>query len=174
MLLDMYPNHSLYQREEFGEPDELYDFVKDYRFFDITTYYDAKDGRGYMVRGGPRKRVFGEHLDHSEPLTKYPLFLCQKEDIWGDHRPLPHYKNFNSLFLSVLRHYKFMAGDIDKYRKIADEGMYYNGSANYKVYLSSGENVTFFYEGSQEFTSSAALNNLEILDKLDWSILESE
>lgn len=167
MLLDMYPDHDLYSK---NQKEEEYDFTRDYRFFDYDSYYEAKDGRGYMVRGGPRKRCFGGN-GHSEPLTKYPLIYVSKEDVWDDHRPLAYCKNFQSLNLSVLRHYKFMEGDLDKYRRIADEGNYYNGSANYKMYVAGGKKVSFFYEHSVEFNTSAALNRLAFLDEIDWDLV---
>jgi len=166
MLLDMYPDHELYQRHVAN--DGQYSFDDDYRFFDCDTYYEAKDGRGYMVRGGPRKRCFESELDHSEPLTKYPLIFMGKEDVWDDHRPLPYYKNFQSINVSVLRHYKFMEGDLEKYKTIAQEGRYYNNSANYKIYVNNGNNVNFCYENSAEYVSSESLKKLSFLESISW------
>ncbi len=166
MLLDMYPDHELYQKQVTN--DGIYSFDADYRFFDCDSYYEAKDGRGYMVRGGPRKRCFESELDHSEPLTKYPLIFAAKEDVWDDHRPLPYYKNFQSINVSVLRHYKFMEGDLEKYRMIAQEGRYYNNSANYKIYVDNGNRVNFCYENSAEYESSKSLNKLSFLESIKW------
>lgn len=164
VLLDMYPKHELYRKVDMDD----YDFVEDYRFFDKDTYYNARDGRGYMVRGGPRKRYFEKEANHDEPLSKYPLFYVTNSDIWTDHRPLPYANNIKSLCLAVLRHYKFMAGDFDKYKQIAKDGQYYNNSMNYKIYLSSGYDISFYYEGSEEYQSSKSLSVLPFLDKLEW------
>jgi hypothetical protein len=162
-LLDMYPEHNLYAQGESA------DCVEENRFFDSDSYYMSKDGRGYMLRGGPRKRVFETGLDYTEPLSKYPLLFAKKEDLWSDHRPLPFYKNFNSECLSVLRHYKFMPGDYEKYCKIAAEGNYYNGSANYKIYTKSGENISFMYDNSIEYTDSKSLSRLRYLKTVNWT-----
>ncbi len=162
-LLDMYPNHNLY------EEGMSTDCVVDNRFFDTDSYYMSKDGRGFMLRGGPRKRVFEVGMDYTEPLSKYPLFYGKKEDLWSDHRPLPFYKNFNSLCLSVLRHYKFMAGDYEKYNKIASEGNYYNGSANYKIYTSGGKNISFMYDNSSEYKDSESRECLKYLEAIEWN-----
>ena len=161
-LLDMYPKHNLY------EQGKNQDCVIENRFFDSDSYYMSRDGRGFMLRGGPRKRVFELELDYSEPLSKYPLFFGKIEDLWSDHRPLPFYKNFNSQCLSTLRHYKFMEGDFEKYNRIALEGNYYNGSANYKIYTEGGKNISFMYENSKEYKDSQSLSCLEYIKEADW------
>lgn len=159
-LLDMYPNHKLYL-------EETPDYVNEYRFFDMDSYYSAKDGRGFMLRGGPRKRAFEQGMDHSEPLSKYPLCYVEYGDIWSDHRPLPFSKNFKSECLAVLRHYKFMQGDFEKYITISQEGRYYNGSGNYKIYVNGGNDITLFYEKSVEYTNSYSLSCLKHLKTVD-------
>ena len=161
VLLDMYPEHELYANNET-------DFITEYRFFDQDSYYEAKDGRGYMKRGGPRKRAFGDQLDHSEPLSKYPLMYVKYGDLWSDHRPLPFSKNFNSECLAVLRHYKFMSGDYEKYIRISEEGRYYNGSANYKIYTQKGIDVSMKYEKSVEYIDSNSLACLDFIKTVDF------
>lgn len=168
MLLDMYPAHNLYS---FSDSMVDYDFLKENRFFDANTYFEAKDGRGFMVRGGPRMRCFEGKGDNSEPLTKYPLSYTSAGDIWCDHRPIPFSKNFNSEFISVLRHYKFLPGDYKKYQEISMNGNYYNNSANYKKYTSNGCNISFYCKESKEFSGSESLNEIGVLEKIDWSTI---
>lgn len=161
-LLDMYSENKLYEK---GRKN---DFVLDMRYFDSDSYYMSIDGRGPMLRGGPRKRVFESDLDYTEPLSKYPLFFAKIEDIWSDHRPLPFYKNFNSPCISVLRHYKFMEGDYEKYKDIVSKGNYYNGSANYRIYISGGDKLSFMCDKSIEFTDSYSLRKLRYLQEVAW------
>lgn len=157
LLLDMYSNHSLYEEDNS-------DFLQDNRYFDTDSYWESKYYRGMMIRGGPRTRVFTAKYKYSHPLTKYPLIYMSYEDAWADHTPLPYNKNFSSECLAVLRHYKFLKGDFEKYSDNAKSGKYNEGSKAYKLYISAGErNLSFFYEASGEYIDSNSLRKIHFL-----------
>ncbi len=61
-----------------------------------------------------------------------------------------------------------MSGDYEKYLKIASDGNYYNGSANYKIYTSGGKSVSFMYENACEYIDSNSLRCLKFLEEADW------
>ena len=163
MLLDMYSDHEAYENRM-----PMSDFDKEYCYFDKDTYYMARDCRGEMLRGGPRKRVFFNKNGYDNPLTKYPLIYADEGDIWGDHTPLPFWKNFGCALVSVLRHYKFMAGDREKYVKISQKGNYYLGSVEYKEYAHAQEGINFYYESSVCFKDSYSLLEIPSLEKAIW------
>lgn len=154
MMLDMYTDKTLF------EDSKEQDMVNAYRYFDTKTYFRTRDYRGMIIRGGPRKRIFESEQDYATPLTKYPLLFVRCEDLWQDHAPYPFHENFKSECIAVLRHYKFINGDKEKYKAIVREGNYYNGSFEYKTYLKKieeGDFTSFYYEDSEEYTDSYSL-----------------
>lgn len=161
MLLDMYSEHKIYENERpFDEMES------EYCYFDADTYYEARDFRGEMIRGGPRPRLFKYIEGYDNPLTKYPLIYAEKEDVWGDHTPLPFYKNFQSPLLSVLRHYKFMQGDYEKYKLAASSQKYYGNSIEYKSYVGIKDEISFFYAGSKKYDTSKSLMQIQMMHKI--------
>ncbi len=161
ILLDMYSDHEAYQSRLYES-----EFDKEYCYFDRDTYYMARDCRGEMVRGGPRKRVFKYENGYDNPLTKYPLIFAGREDVWGDHTPVPFKKNFGSNLVTVLRHYKFICGDYEKYTEAARNGRYYGDSIEYRTYVSWKDNPVFFYEGSCKYDVSRSLMQFGLMQKM--------
>ncbi len=162
ILLDMYPRGELYSETDDNE------YLNSFVFFDSTTYYYSRDGRGNAFRGGPRVRTFKNGDTISSTMSKYPLIFATKEDVWGDHYPIPFEKNFESPCYGILRHYKFTSGEYERYVNIAEEGHYYNGSSDYKVYIESGPKVTMYYEESQEYLDSESFHALPFVEEINW------
>ncbi len=161
--LDMYSDRPLFSS---GEEDDI---LRDYRFFDTNSYYKEEDCRGVMVRGGPRLRLFEERSEYGCRLTKFPLIFVRFEDLWADHLPLPYKKNYVSPCLSVLRHYKFLVGDEEKYRKIIADGNYTNGSYEYKQYMQKFEqnrDLSFYNKDSAEYVDSSSLLKISFIKKV--------
>lgn len=161
MLLDMYSDHEAYINN-----CDISEFDKEYVYFDSDTYYEARDCRGEMVRGGARPRVFNYGKGYDNPLTKYPLIYAEYEDVWGDHTPVPFAKNFGCPMISVLRHYKFMAGDKEKYKENVANGNYYGGSLEYKCYLKKEDGITFHYQDSKKYDSSESLMEIGFMERI--------
>ncbi|WP_026491283.1 glycosyltransferase family 2 protein [Butyrivibrio sp. XPD2002] len=162
VMLDMYSSHELYK-------DNEKDFVREYRFFDDDSYIETNDGKGRMIRGGPRKRVFQTGKNFSEALGKIPMIYAEEEDLWTDHQPIPFQKNYNIPILSVLRHYKFMEGDNKKYREIVQTQKYHNNSFTYKTYLENEDIQTMYYDKACEYRCSESLSVLPFLESIDWN-----
>lgn len=161
LMIDMYAEDKFYENGE----DKSY--IQKCNYFDINTYeYQNRDILDLII-GGPRGRIFGQKAW----LTKYPLCYFTKGDIQGkSHFPYPYIKNKNSKCLGALLHYKFLSSDIEKYRKIAYDGNYFNGSAQYKKYIEyidqNGVN-NFVYKNSHEYVNSESLSIITVLDEFE-------
>lgn len=161
MLLDMYTDHEAYRNHL-----PVSDFADEYVYFDSDTYYEARDCRGEMIRGGPRPRVFQYGKGYDNPLTKYPLIYAKREDVWGDHTPVPFKKNFGCPLISVLRHYKFMNGDMEKYREAVANGNYYDNSIEYRSYISAESGLTFLCKQSEKYVTSESLLKIKGMHRM--------
>ncbi|MCD8290906.1 MAG: glycosyltransferase family 2 protein [Prevotella sp.] len=159
ILLDMYAKGQLY-KDDCSQNKSLID---EYSYFDTESYYMRKDYKGVIIHGGPRSRL----INHFEtPLSKLPLIYAEYADFWADHTPMPFDKNFNTECLGVLRHYKFLPEDKDKYIKIAQDGNYVGGSYDYKQYvkmMDDEKSSTFWYEKSCKYSNSSSFLNIPFL-----------
>lgn len=129
IMIDMYP------KSTFADMDKIApeDIIKEYRYFDICTY-ESFANRKYNRRvfGGPRQRIF----EISPSLQKYPLIFAKEETIGiNPHFWYPYDINAKTSFIAGLLHYKFLPGYRKKYANNAENGLYYNNSAEYKVYV---------------------------------------
>ena len=164
LMVDMYAKPDYYISNNF---DKYYDNCI---YFDKDSYH--LDEREFYINicGGPRERVF----DMIPCLTKYPLFYFKNSDIHSrSHFFYPYKENFNSDIILVLKHYKFLPGEKEKYRIIAKEGNYYKSSWAYKEYLKVMEKtnaLNFIYENTCEYENSKSLENIKIYKKINWNM----
>ncbi len=159
LLLDMYPKTAFFGEEQADESN----FLEQYCYFDADSYYVLNDYKGPVMHGGPRSRLF-ESSD--TPVSKFPLVYAGYEDVWADHTPMPFEKNFKSDCLSVLRHYKFLPEDKEKFRMAAKSGNYAMNSYEYKLYvkkIDDGSPLSFWNEKSCEYKDSQSLCSLAFL-----------
>ncbi|WP_025907742.1 glycosyltransferase family 2 protein [Priestia flexa] len=163
LMLDMYPKDFIQGVENDDNP---FDYVLKYNYFDKNNYTIIDNGRGIMVNGGPRKRLFNVDVY----LTKYPLFYLTDGDIQGhSHYQYPYKENRKIPCFSALLHYKFLGNDLKKYEQRVKEKSFYNGSEEYEKYLelfNSKEKFTFYHESSLEYKGSASLLEVDIIK--DW------
>lgn len=164
MLVDMYPM-------SFNDADNQVDPYVVYRYFDTKTYTELEDLRLSIVRGGFRKRIFGSNA----MLTKYPVLYLREGDVHGkSHFPFPYRKNYQSQCYIALLHYKFLQGEINKYKEIVKKGNYYQGSQQYKDYIRVLEkeeswNMVLCDEQSNIYTCSNDLSSIGALSKIDFN-----
>ncbi|UQZ75702.1 hypothetical protein C2I17_14715 [Niallia circulans] len=164
LMVDMYNEGRLFNSNVI---DDIYN---EFCYFDLNTYY-KEETTAYFdeVRGGPRERLFG----HNPLLTKYPVFKFMPGDIQGkSHYQFPYIKNKNSNCYLALLHYKFLPNDLLKYKNIAEQGNYHNGSIEYKKYIevyNSQKSTTFYYNNSIRLTDSNSIYKIPLLLKVDWS-----
>ena len=157
-MIDMYPNLTFADMDNIAPED----IVKEYRYFDTGTY-ESFANRKYNRRvfGGPRQRMF----EISPSLQKYPLIFATEETIGiNPHFWHPYKINAQTAFIAGLLHYKFLPGYSKKYAENAENGLYYNNSAEYKVYVEKvGQNTqTSFYDPnvSQEYKGFDSLKSI--------------
>ncbi|WP_240377981.1 glycosyltransferase family 2 protein [Bacillus piscicola] len=166
IMLDMYSDKSVFQTNNNTES------IRDeYRFFDSDSYSKEYSYKGLELRGGARKRVMNESNNWEGPLlTKNPLFYLRQGEIFESaHFIFPFEKN--TFIGSALLHYKFLESDLNRYKKIAQEGNFAGGSIEYKHYISSFEsnpNLNFMYDGSVEYVNSSSLKHVANIMDLKW------
>ena len=63
-----------------------------------------------------------------------------------------------------------MPGEIEKYREIAKDGNYYNGSYDYKKYVNFMESnkLDFMCKNTVKYQNSKSLEKINIYDKIKW------
>lgn len=162
LMVDMYAKPEYYAK---GKKEDCFDECV---YFDIDTYYQSKRYYVNLMCGGPRERIF-----HQAPwLTKYPLFYLRKQDIeCKSHFLFPHRENMNTDCHLILKHYKFQPGEVEKYKKIVQDGSYFNGSKQYKAYLQVMENsekLDFMYNHTEKYVSSKSLRKIIGYNAINW------
>lgn len=168
-MLDMYSRESL-----FLQSSEETRFADHYRFFDKVGYafkiYDENKCRGLYdrVSGGPRNRLFNQTM----VLSKQAVFFFEKNMIYRNcHYLYPIVKLSDIPCFYVLRHYKFMPDDKKEYIRRIKSGSFNNNSEEYKNIMKrieANNEISMFYDGSEEYINSDSLTCLPILEKIDW------
>lgn len=155
-MLDMYSREELFQGAKTAK-----EIKEQLRYFDVDSYQEKYCMHYKKILGGPRERIFG-NPDSVEMLqNKYALVYYQRGDIYRYHYVSPYLANFGSECSSVLLHYKFIGGDLEKYISIAQSGNYANGSQLYKdivqVVEQEDRKLSFYEDNSVEYQSSESL-----------------
>jgi len=125
-MLDMYPDYKLFEEDE--NPNNFYE---DYVYFDPDSdYYHLE--KGYLF-GGMRGRC----LDiYNLRLDKTPIIYCSETNIpCGNHSTVPSRKRLFKNYGCVLKHYKFLSSDKDKYKEIAKPNSGYNSTKVLSKYM---------------------------------------
>lgn len=169
LMLDMYPDSIVFDGREV-------DFLSQYKYFDKTGYTHISGNDELLIdgyQGGVRTRIFTESSGDKKPwLTKYPLIYMQPGDIqYQSHMSYPFYKNFKSENIMVLRHYKFLPSDLDKYRQRVVDGNFSAGSKEYAQYVAMMEkgSITFYDSGvSAEFNSNESYYCINEMKRIEW------
>jgi len=146
-MLDMYPEYNLFEESE--NPEKFYE---DYIYFDPDSkYYKfANDS----LNGGMRGRTLNLYLK----LDKTPLIFCTANNIpSGNHSTFPLRKNLRDNYGCVLKHYKFLSGDKEKYQAIAKSDSGYSSTKSLKKYLNL-TNVVIKDANSVKFVDSNSLS----------------
>ncbi len=135
-------------------------------YFDSLGYQLRSDNRGISIKGGPRRRRFGENNE----LIKYPLLYWDEKCGFGSslHRPLPYHRNFPQLW-GVLLHFKFFTDYKRKIVDAAESGQHYDGSRYYQAMRRelerSGEidfssDVSLAYEGPDQLVARGFISRI--------------
>lgn len=154
LMVDMYATPGYF---ESGDRSQ---FLAECVYFDSDTYRRCYRRHLDLVCGGPRERVF----DQAPWLTKYPLFRPGSRGVeCKSHFLFPLADNKGTRCNLFLKHYKFIPGDNKEYERRAESGAYYNGSSQYRNYVSVMEKsrqLDFFYPGTKRYTGSSSFASL--------------
>lgn len=153
----------MYSKPGYFESGDRSRFLAECVYFDSDTYRRCPRRHLDLVCGGPRERVFGQ----APWLTKYPLFKPGAKGIeCKSHFLFPLAENKGIRCDLFLKHYKFIPGDDKEYERRAKSGAYYNGSLQYRKYVSVIEQETildFFYPGTTRYVDSRSFGHLSEL-----------
>jgi hypothetical protein len=168
-LLDMYADSPL-MKSTYQPHTSLFDA---YPYFDTNTYVEQRYKEIISVKGGPRPRVFGGANAKFRPeMTKYPLFCSQPADYMvNPHHHWPYEENFASGRYLVILHYKFLPGIIEKIRRAVIEQNYWDGSLEYRCYLSvieSNPDVSLMGEMSARYSGPSSLLSRGLIENIPW------
>ena len=164
-MIDMYSSKPVFSA------DAEVDFRNEYRFFDTDTYAAFTGyGSSARVRGGARSRLFGSI--NQVNLAKYPLTKIHADTIISCHNNFPINRRTRKIrynkAVAFLLHYKFLPGDIQKFRNAIKLENYAGKSRWIKQYMKACElnpEISFYFESSQIFNSSMDLLKINICDK---------
>lgn len=160
VMLDMFSKHSCSRN----------DYIKEYKFFQ-NSFEEKKSYWYNSIYGGIREREFNFLKERIFLIKKHPLVKKKKENILiSCHYIYPFEKNLKAATYLALLHYKLFDNEIQKYKKIAEDGSYGKGggSKEYKLYLSKFaqkkyEDIFKTDENTLEFNGTETLKKISIL-----------
>jgi hypothetical protein len=148
-----------------GKMIDMY-FYNGTEYFDRAGYFENQKKRKlHITTGGMRYRIFGL-LAY---LSKTPLFFFNDKMIYHSHFLFPLEKKIKRNALALL-HYKFLKGDLEKYKERVKNKCMSNDSKEYKKYIEkmSNENLFFYDENvSEKYIGSKSLVESGLLEELD-------
>lgn len=168
-LLDMYSKNGLFF------PYDEDEFMEEYSYFDKSGYQITDRTKLTNLSGGMRVRLFSFN---SFFLSKSPLFYAEPGFApCNSHYSFPFSSLGEELNLGVLRHYKFLPQDREKYSLRIKQANFSSGSSEYSTYMDEYQqtNDSIYDESiSMEFQSSKSLEVLELPtdSKIDFSFIE--
>jgi hypothetical protein len=164
LMVDMYSKEGLFKSVND-------DFMKDYRFFDTDTYRRRNIKRFQFMDKGPRWRLFSDNDTVVLPvLTRYALIKLSRSMVMSTHKNHPNSLNFRtSGAAAFLLHYKFLPYEKLKYNEFAKpNGINSLAHGEYRQLskvFSNNPNLSFYFDGSQQFNNSMDLMKINIIDK---------
>lgn len=131
--------------------------LDNYKYADMYTYKKSSNKYyGERFYGGFRNRIFGIRPS----LQKISLLnYTGKEVLLNDHFCYPWIVNKNAKLNSFLIHYKFLDGDVEKYKKFAIDGRHWNNSREYKVYAEGIKENCIFYDSKYSKNLESIINS---------------
>lgn len=158
ILLDMYSGNALFDqasRDSFLQENNLFDG-------DGYTLYPVRKGIQQVLFGGPRVRVLHCH----EHMSKFPLFYYDcRAYLMTAHILYRFWERDTAPFWCVLHHYKFLKGDLERYRDRIKQKNFGFQSGNYRTIMQiydTQPDVSFIYEGTRQYADSQSLTCLPL------------
>lgn len=169
-LLDMYSKNGLFSSFEAEK------FIEEYNCFDRSGYWITDRTKLTNLSGGMRVRLFSFE---SFFLSKSPLFYAEPGFApCNSHYSFPFSSPGEELNLGVLRHYKFLPQDKEKYLTRIRKANFSGGSSEYTTYMDEYQRISdSVYDQSitAEFRDSHSLRLLDLPEelKIDCSFTEN-
>lgn len=163
VMIDMFSNKPIMKEN----------YIKEYVYFE-NNLHEEKSVFCNSVYGGIREREFkmNEYEFGSGRVflvKKHPVIKKTQETfLIHCHYIYPFKRNYDSTIYFGLLHYKVFDSEIDRYRKIAKEGSYGNGSVEYKSYLEKFQNKEYedIFQLSKKTIRYTGTNSLEKIECL--------
>ena len=159
LMVDMYPSYSLMD----GKHDDE-SFMEDYIFFDDDSSYSVNSETG-DVFGGMRNRTAGANLK----MDKYVIFHPGRGCIpLTNHNMTGIHNEEEKKIRGILRHYKFLPSDSEKYYFISTQKK--SGYSSFKQVskykkMTQGT-TTVFTENSIRYESSKSIQKIRFIEPL--------
>ncbi len=136
--------------------------------FDTTGYTAELTKRGISIKGGPRRRIFGEKNE----LMKYPLIYWDEACSLGVsiHQPLPYTRNFSPIWGALL-HFKFFGDYREKIEAAVADGQHFNGSMHYRAIadaLHRDGKIDFVSDRTATFRGPDQLRELGLISPISY------
>ena len=163
LMVDMFAKDRLFS-------DELKDnnqIVQVYRRFFPEYHYESQNN----IVGGGRFELFRlAGIEANSPcVTKYPLIRVDPYDfLINAHFNYPRERNKPVAPNTVLRHYKFLPTDKEKYDERIRKGNFHQNSIEYKTYrmLENDDVYAAFIANTQEYDGYDSLTAIPVLSDL--------
>ncbi len=153
VMVDMYPKGQLFSKiEDYKDIEEQYIYYE-------NCYFYEKNLKGLFVYGGNRSKIFDD--DNSKikfTTSKISLvFFTDGMIMCNSHNMFPYTYNFDKP-TTVLRHYKFISNDIEKFKERIKKQNFAKGSKEYESYIkkldSDGQIVMYNKKSIKWYDSS--------------------
>jgi len=161
LLLDMFCEKGLYA-DVIEKPEDI---EKEYKYF-YPYYYLEPTHYDVSVKGGARQIFFNE--SGKMPIaSKYPLIYIDSEDIlFNSHVYFPFKRNVPNRPSTVLKHYKFLPGDQEKYIERIKKKNFEGNSQEYKAYYSYNSDFGFeLINKMVEYKTFSSTNIITIMER---------
>lgn len=163
IMLDLFPNKMVKKENYF----------KNYIYFQ-NKFNEKKSFLFNSIYGGIREREFRFGDERIYLIKKHPVVKKDNKSLLIHcHYIYPFNRNFSSDVYFALLHYKLFDSEIEKYKKIANDGSYGNGggSTEYKMYIKKLNENNFdeifkFDKDTIKYNGSKALKKVAILKSI--------
>jgi len=163
LLLDMFSEDSL-----FAENINTENMVSKYSYF-LSNYHFVQGNYDVPIKGGAREELFSLIGEKNSPVvSKYPLIFVDKNTILiNSHCCFPHTINRDIGACIVLKHYKFLPNDRDKYLERIKAKNFHNGSSEYELYFKIERENTYelIRKKMTRYESYDSVKSLDVIER---------
>ncbi len=167
-MIDLYPPGVI---GETGRSVE--DNLDSNSWFDTTQFALQRRPGGWLVTGGPRQRLFGQHaLTNGEWASKYPFFRMRADLVINNPHFLAPPDEGPARPLAALLHLKFMDDFKERSARALRENQYHLDSKAYRAIdrkLADEPRQVARYEKSARYAGPSSLISHDLLMPIDWT-----